>query len=230
MKATFGGICSLVLSVLVLSSASPLRAQAPDPDPSRFADAIEEFADWDAKNTPPADAIVFVGSSSIRFWDTAEWFPDKTVINRGFGGSHSSDVNHFLQETVLKYDPAVVVFYAGDNDLAADKTPRQVAEDVRAFASTVLEHGSDTEVVIVSIKPSLSRWSIWPQMIEANELIQRFAQSDRRLHFVDVGTPMLGRDGEPIPALFVQDGLHMTEAGYEIWTEEIGSVLDAVVD
>ena len=38
-----------------------------------------------------------------------------------------------------------------------------------------------------------------------------------RLGFVDIDGPMLGRDGKPNPAFFVEDGLHMTPEGYEIW-------------
>jgi lysophospholipase L1-like esterase len=34
---------------------------------------------------------------------------------------------------------------------------------------------------------------------------------------VDVVKPMLGGDGQPRPELFVKDGLHMTEEGYNIW-------------
>jgi lysophospholipase L1-like esterase len=36
---------------------------------------------------------------------------------------------------------------------------------------------------------------------------------------------MLGPDGQPRPDLFVADNLHMNEAGYAIWTREIGAAL-----
>ena len=29
---------------------------------------------------------------------------------------------------------------------------------------------------------------------------------------------MLGPDGQPRPELYQQDGLHLTPAGYELWT------------
>jgi lysophospholipase L1-like esterase len=32
---------------------------------------------------------------------------------------------------------------------------------------------------------------------------------------------MLGDDGKPRPELFLKDGLHMTEAGYAVWTKLI---------
>lgn len=228
-----GRIGAVLLAGLVVSSATPqlggggfLEAQGADPDPERYAEAIETFTEWDAKNTSPEDAVLFVGSSSIRFWDTAEWFPRRVVINRGFGGSHISDVNHYVDETVIRHAPDVVVFYAGDNDIGADKPPRQVHEDFLRFTSLVRSALPDTEILFVSIKPSLARWSLWPEMVAANELIRAFAENNDRIHYVDVATPMLGPDGEPIPELFVQDGLHMTDDGYEIWTEVVGNALE----
>ncbi|MFP3947570.1 MAG: SGNH/GDSL hydrolase family protein [Longimicrobiales bacterium] len=233
--AIAGRIGAVLLSVLVVSSSAAhlgatgsLEAQVADPEPERFAEAIESFTDWDAKNTAPADAVLFVGSSSIRFWDTAEWFPQRAVINRGFGGSHTSDVNHYVGETVIRHAPDVVVFYAGDNDIGADKPPQQVHEDFLQFTSLVLSELPDAEILFVSIKPSLARWSLWPEMVEANELIRAFTENSDNLHYVDVATPMLGSDGEPVPELFVQDGLHMTDDGYEIWTEVVGDALEEI--
>jgi len=170
--------------------------------------------------------VLFVGSSSIRFWDTADSYPRRTVVNRGFGGAHISDVNHYVEETVLRYDPAVVVFYAGDNDIAAEKSPERVQEDFLEFTAAVLSELPDTEILFVSIKPSLARWSVWPEMMEANELIRNFIGHNDNLRYVDVSEPMLGPDGEPIPELFVEDGLHMTDAGYEIWNDVIGEALE----
>lgn len=222
-------IASGMLSALLLASVAvvpPLDAQVEDPDPERYAEAIEEFTDWDAKNSTPENGVLFVGSSSIRFWDTAEWFPLRTVVNRGFGGSHISDVNHYVDETVLRHAPEVVVFYAGDNDIGAEKPPEQVQEDFLEFTSLVLSEQPETEILFVSIKPSLARWSLWPEMVEANDLIRAYTKNNENLHFVDVAGPMLGPDGEPIPELFVQDGLHMTDDGYEIWTDVVGAALE----
>ena len=107
-----------------------------DPNPLRFKDSlhidnvkINNFIDYDEKNSFPLDPIVFVGSSSIRMWKTADYFTGFPIINRGFGGSHLSDVNFFINETVIKYKPRIIVLYAGDNDIAAGKTPMKVFND-----------------------------------------------------------------------------------------------------
>ena len=228
MKRRTGPLSLLVATALLAGWAPTLEAQAPDPDPGRFSEQFAQFARWDAKNYVPEDAVLFVGSSSIVRWNTAESFPGMPLINRGFGGSQISDVVHYVEEAVLKYNPAVVVHYAGDNDTSAGKSPQQIFEDYREFALAVLAHDAATEVVFLTIKPSLSRWSVWPQMQAANALVKTFSESRPNLHYVDVGTPMLGSDGEPIPGLFVRDGLHMTPAGYDIWTDVVGRALAAL--
>jgi hypothetical protein len=95
----------LLAWLMCLGWAAPLVArQAADPDPARFKHDIDAFAQWDEKNSTPPDAVLFVGSSSIRFWPTATRLPQLPVINRGFGGSHISDVNHGIEQTVLWTD------------------------------------------------------------------------------------------------------------------------------
>ena len=78
--------------ITVLCFSLETYADSPDPDPERFAKDIKTFAVWDSKNTFPENAILFVGSSSVRYWSTATAFPDRPIINRGFGGSEISDV------------------------------------------------------------------------------------------------------------------------------------------
>jgi lysophospholipase L1-like esterase len=215
----------LVLNLLLAGWAPALFAQVADPDPMRFSQAFEQFAAWDAKNSTPRDAILFVGSSSIVRWNSAEAFPDLPVINRGFGGSQASDALHWVEKAVLEYDPAVVVYYEGDNDVSAGKKAERIFGDMRAFAQAVLAHDRSTQVVFISVKPSLLRWDSWGEMQATNDLLRQYSLESPNLHFVDVGTPMLGSDGTPIPELFVSDGLHMTQAGYDVWNRVVGPVL-----
>lgn len=213
------------LTTLALLWAPPIAAQVADPDPTRFADTFDDWETHDAENTAPENPIVFIGSSSINFWRTARYFPQFPVINRGFGGSQASDATHWVHEAVLRYDPSVVVYYEGDNDVSAGKKAPQIVEDMREFAEAVHAESPGTHVVFLSVKPSLSRWDRWGDMQATNALIEAYAAGEYNVHYVDVGSDMLGPDGEPIPELFIQDGLHMTPAGYEIWTRLLTPVL-----
>jgi len=202
-------------------------AQDKNPDPERFRESINIFKEFDSKNTCPADAVLFVGSSSIRLWETAKYFPDYAVINRGFGGSHISDVNYFIETVVLKHDPKVIVFYAGDNDVAAGKDSNQVYKNYIDFVSSIKGHLSKTHIIYIPIKPSLARWSMWETMKKTNLKIKAYSDEDDLLHYVDLATPMLTNEGPPDSSLFVNDGLHLNEKGYELWTRLLMPVLEA---
>lgn len=209
-----------------LAMLAPIVSQAPDdPDPSRFDDQIDAFEQWDRQNAAPLHPVLFVGSSSIRGWPTAESFPDIPVVNRGFGGAHISDVNHSARRIVVKYAPSAIVFYAGDNDVAAGKSPQRVFEDYQAFVDLVHEALPSTPILFLPIKPSLSRWALWGQMAAANSLVRAHSEEHPLLLYVDIATPMLGHDGNPRPALFVEDGLHMTAMGYALWTRIVAPYL-----
>ena len=54
-------------------------------------------------------------------------------------------------------------------------------------------------------------------MREANALIREHTETDARLQFVDIDTPMIGPDGKPREELFIQDGLHLSREGYDLW-------------
>jgi lysophospholipase L1-like esterase len=187
------------------------------------------FAHWEKevqgieqrdREKPPAEGgIVFAGSSSVRLWDVAKSFPSLPVINHGFGGSQIADVTHFADRLVLKQKPRVVVFYAGDNDIAAGKSPAQVADDFRAFAGAVHRALPKTKVVFLAVKPTPARWKLFDVQTKANALVESSCKGLDWLTYVDVVKPMLGEDGKPRPGLYARDGLHLSEEGYKVWTE-----------
>lgn len=216
-------VSCILVGIVLVSLAS--GAKPADPDPNRFAREIETFEAWDSKNATPAEPILFVGSSSIRMWRTHEAFPDLPVVNRGFGGSQISDVLHFVDRIVLPYEPKVIVFYAGDNDIAGKKSAQRVLEDYRKFVMRLRGELPEVRFIFVTIKPSGQRWELWPEMHEANELIRTFSARDDRLFFADLGTPLLDHEGKPDDGFFLGDRLHLNSRGYAVWNETLLPIL-----
>ncbi|MFP4190965.1 MAG: GDSL-type esterase/lipase family protein [Candidatus Hydrogenedentota bacterium] len=217
------GVFVLMSAVLLASAAIP--ATAAEDIPGWAHQAMEDFAAWDAQNSWPEDSVLFVGSSTIRRWNTREYFPDLPVMNRGFGGSWIAHVNHFIEETVLKYEPKVIVFYAGDNDIHGGESPEEALAEYTRFVETVQERLGETPIVFMGIKPSPSRWSDWPGMAEANRLIEAYSEDEAHLHYFDTASSLLLPNGEPDPDLFVDDELHVNDAAYEMWTAELTPLL-----
>lgn len=222
----------LLACLLVL----PAGAAVPLPDPTQVSNGgweadMQRFAALDAATPPPRHALLFVGSSSIRFWDTlATDFPDWPVINRGFGGSQVRDATAYAGRIVVPYRPRAIVFYAGDNDIEAGRSPGQVRDDVHAFVVRVRRDLPRVPVFYLSIKPSPSRQALWPRMAQANALVRADLERLDDVHYVDVATPMLGADGLPRPALFRADRLHMQPAGYALWARALAPALHARLD
>jgi predicted esterase/lysophospholipase L1-like esterase len=154
-------------------------------------------------------------------------FPGIPVTNRGFGGSELGDVVHFADRIVVPYNPRLVVLYAGDNDLAAGKSPAQVFNDFQSFVAIMRQKLPDARLAFVAIKPSISRLKIIDKIRETNRLIRDRVSTDDRLIYVDVFTPMLNKSGQPRPELFLEDGLHMNAQGYAIWRDLIAPVVAA---
>jgi lysophospholipase L1-like esterase len=117
------------------------------------------------------------------------------------------------------------VVYAGDNDLAAGKTPATVAADFATFCDKVHAALPTTRIVFISVKPSPARWKIRAKDEEANALVANYCAQDKRRVFVDVWKSMLGADGNPRPELYVADKLHMTPAGYAIWVPLVAAAI-----
>jgi lysophospholipase L1-like esterase len=213
--------------LLTIMAGQALFANEPvQPDPNRFASEISAFEQWDNKNSFPSDAVLFVGSSTIRMWQTRASFPGLPVINRGFGGSHISDINFYFKRVVSPYKPKVIVFYAGDNDIASGKSAQQVLEDFKRFVEMVTEELPRTPLIFISIKPSESRWNFWPVIKQANEMIRLFCENNNRLIFVDAGSVLLNADGRVNNEFFLADKLHMNEKGYHKWTQVLRPVIE----
>jgi lysophospholipase L1-like esterase len=209
-------------AVLIGPAARQAPGETPTPcKPEVWQGAMDEFARQDVASPPPRDAVVFVGSSSIRMWDLAKWFPDVPTLNRGFGGSQICDAAHFVDVLVIKHKPRVVVFYSGDNDIASGKSAEQVHADFSEFMKKIRAALPETPVVFISIKPSIARWMFRDVQREANRLIASEQRRDKHLEYVDVWPAMLGDDGQPRKDIFLEDGLHMNDAGYKLWVNLI---------
>ena len=224
-KLTLIAASFLLLAPQILAAASDKTVI--DPDPMRFDKQIKGFLKWDSQNSVPDDAVLFVGSSSIRMWQTHRSFPGLKVINRGFGGSHTSDAIYFADKIVFPYKPKTIVFYEGDNDIASGKTPERVLKDYKTFVRLVKKKLPRTPIIFIAIKPSLSRWSVWPKMKEANDMIKAFSDNDKRLFYVDTSTKLIAGDGKPDDGLFLKDNLHMNDKGYKVWTSLLRPVIAA---
>lgn len=194
---------------------------------SRFADevdAIQKKYDtlWDASK----ETIVFTGSSSIRIWkDLGERFPGHQIVNSGFGGSQASDLLTYTYELILRFNPKKVFIYEGDNDIVAGRTPDEIIVAIKNIVGGIERHDPQTQIVLISAKPSLARWKLKRKYKRLNRKFNKLAQKDERINFIDVWKPMLNKR-KVKQDIFLEDGLHMNGKGYTIWYSVIKNYIN----
>jgi lysophospholipase L1-like esterase len=206
----------LTLALLVVAmAAAGVSAQSPA---ERWTKALADFDAADRIAPPPLGDVLFLGSSTVVNWDLVRAFPGVRTVNRGVWSSSLYDAVQRIDRLVLPYAPRLIVLYAGDNDINSGATSEQVAVEFERFAFNVWAKLPQTRIVFIGLKPSPQRWSQIHRMRAANALIRQFCEHDDRLAFLDVDGVMLGWDEKPRRDLYVEDGLHLSAQGYQLWS------------
>jgi len=206
----------LLILLLLLIGTINLAGQ----DPCRFDQEISVFNDLPVGRGQ--ELVVFTGSSSVRMWEFLDKDCDKKqVINTGFGGSHMSDLLFFLDQTILRFRPTEVYIYEGDNDISAEKNPKDIMETTKQVVHKLLALNPAINIHFICAKPSPSRWKYKSPYEAFNALLKDYTNRHPQLFYIDVWNPMLDDQGRPTSDIFIEDSLHMNRKGYLIWKEVI---------
>ena len=138
-----------------------------------------------------------------------------------------SDVVKYFDRIVTPAKPQIVILYSGDNDLGAKKTPEQIIDDTRKIVEKLKRDLPETRLVVIGVKPSIKRWSLRDKQIETNKLLAKLIEDQKSplYEFIDLGPVLLDSAGQPDKANYVEDGLHLCDAGYALWVEKLLPVL-----
>jgi lysophospholipase L1-like esterase len=177
-----------------------------------------------AANPPPHGGVVFYGSSSIRLWSSLSAdFAGIDVVNSGFGGSTMAACAYFFARLVTPLRPRSLILYAGDNDLGDGRAPEEVFNAYRELVAQLNAQVGPIPLGFISIKLSPARWNLRDAIRRTNELIRAELEMRPSSYYIDIIPPMLDADGKPRQELFAEDGLHLSQEGYRVWTEVIAA-------
>lgn len=214
-----------ILAVCVCLITADSRGAEESAPSAVWEPAIRGFEKQDKAEPPPANGILFVGSSTIRLWDIQKHFPGLPVINRGFGGSRVADVVAYADRVVLPYKPRVIVFYSGDNDIASQMTADDVFADYEEFFKLVEGKLPETRLIVLGVKPSVARWKFIETIRALNGMLKNACKDQLCRIFIETEPLLLGKDGQPRRELYLPDNLHLNDDAYVLLSEKLRSLL-----
>ncbi len=216
---------ALSFTVSVFAEAPKAKAPAVT-GPKKWEKNITTFEAADKETPPPANGIEFVGSSTMVKWTSLkEDFAGLPVFNRGFGGSQSSDVLFYLDRVVLPYKPKTIVFYAGDNDLAAGKKADEIVATWKQIQAKLTTALPETKIIYLSLRPSVKRAALFDEQQKVNAGIKAAIEGQKNVQFVDLTSALVGSDGKARADLLVKDMLHLNAEGYKVLTSIVKPLL-----
>jgi lysophospholipase L1-like esterase len=216
----------LTFALFLLLCTYHNAAQQNTPQKIRFANEIEAFLKADQIPPPPQNAILFVGSSIFRLWkNLPEQMAPLPVFNRAFGGLRTAEVLFYMDKIVLPYKPKIIVYYCGSNDINADVTPQQIADNFKEFTARVHQQLPKTQIFFVSINRAPQKKDKWPLVDEANNLVKAFSATNKKLGYIDVNPALFDQAGQPRMELYLPDQLHFQEPAYVEFTAIIKPII-----
>ena len=216
-----------------LNSNASLELIAPHQEAARkkWANEIAKLESLDKTEKYGDDAILFIGSSSIRRWESiADDVAPYVPIRRGYGGAMTRDLAVFAKRLIVPHQfRAVVMFVANDvrgkeDDQTIDKV-KPLTEHVVSIAKA---HNHDAPFFIIEVTPTQSRWSVWDKVRQHNAMLREYAFTTPGVHFIATAEHFLDEEKTPRNELFVDDQLHLNEDGYKLWSKLICRRLDEV--
>ena len=198
---------------------------------TQYEPSFKAFAEADLAKPPAKGGILFVGSSIFRQWkDVADHMASLPVLNRAFGGSRTGDQLARFDQLVPVYEPKVIVYYCGSNDLNAKPAdePDVIFARFREFSERVRAKYPATRLIYVTATRSPDRVTRWEQVDHYNALARAYCAATPGRTFVDINPALVDANGHPRLDLYVADKLHFHPPAYVAFTAILKPVLERV--
>ena len=153
------------------------------------------------------------------------------MLNLGFGWDRTQNVLWRLDRGELDgLHPRTVIINIGTNNTSQSQHARmntapEIVEGIQAICLRVRSKVPGARIVLMAIFPREQKQDHPRRLLinEINKQLESFA-NEQKITFVNIGSKMLDTDGTLIPGLTF-DFCHPTEEGYQLWADEIRSII-----
>ena len=149
------------------------------------------------------------------------------VINRAIAGTVTQDWVGRIEAVVQQYQPRIIVYYAGSNDISAGEDAGSILKRTKHTIQIVREKSPDTFFYYTSINKAPEKRDRWDTVDEVNHEMQAFARDpqNRDIGYIELNTVLFDAQGKVRDDLFLGDGLHFRPRAYEEFARIVKPIL-----
>ena len=163
--------------------------------------------------------ILFLGDSLIEYFDWQERFPEHNVGNYGVAGESVGGLLSRVVKINEVFPSADRIFImSGINNVAMDDL--EFMEFYRDILEKLEASYSDAKIYIHSLLPTLTTFISNESVREINHEIEKLAR-EFGVEYVDMYSRFVDTGGSPIKEYLLDDGVHISRTGYDVWAIEV---------
>ncbi len=173
------------------------------------------------------DNYLFLGDSITEQYDLEKYFKDMPVVNSGISGNQTEDILDNMKERVYQYNPSKIFLLIGTNDIEDGVKEEDIIHNIEEILQDIHENRPYAELYLEAIYPvdedrSGSGDRTNEVIVSINEELEKYCK-DHDITFIDTYDLLLDSDSDEdkIVEDYSKDGLHLTDEGYEVVTDEI---------
>lgn len=180
------------------------------------------------------DNYLFLGDSITDFYDLDKYYEDLPVVNSGINGNRTTDILNDMKDRVYRYNPSKVFLLIGTNDIIDGKGNDEIIDNIKKIIELIKKNRPYAEIYLESIYPvnktdndkiSLSMVSSRDndQIIEINKKLKKYCD-EKKITYIDLYSKLVDDEGN-LKLDYTKEGLHLSDDGYKVVTEEISKYI-----
>lgn len=168
--------------------------------------------------------ILLLGDSLIEYCNWQERFPGHACVNLGQAGESVGGLLSRIDNTKGACPKADMVFImTGINNIAMGDT--SFSDIYRNVIKRLSSAYPDARIFSNSLLPTAVDFIDNGSIISMNSSLKSLAK-ETETEFLDIYSRFIGRNGDPIREYLLDDGVHLSSAGYDAWSGALKQIID----
>ena len=177
------------------------------------------------------DNYVFLGDSITDFYDLDKYYEGLPVVNSGIDGNDTQDILDDMENRVYQYNPSKVFLLIGTNDIDHGDSLDSIVDRIEQILLEIREIRPYAELYLESIYPVMegeravnSRTN--EKIITINKRLEDFCKKEE-ITYINMFDLLVDSSSEKVQINpdYTKDGLHLSDEGYEVVTNEVKKYL-----